>query len=164
MQESAVIIHVAFAVVALVAGPLAVRFPNGSPRHRKIGRFYLGAWIAFGSTGFYLGTLHRGITPFEVLNVLGAGFVLAALYALWRRKQIGRRWKRLHYRSMLISYAFVAVATVNQVLMRAGLEYPLWVFGALVLVPFLVLPSVVRRLDKTYGFAVSSRGRASGAV
>lgn len=160
MQATVVIIHIAFAVVALVAGPLAVRFPNGTPRHRAAGRFYLGAWILFGTTGYYLGALHPGITPFEVLNVLGAGFVLSALYAIWRREQIGRRWKRWHYRSMLTSYAFVAVATVNQVLIRAGFEYSLWVFAALALSPFLVLPRMVRRLDETYGF-VGKAGRAA---
>lgn len=159
MPTVAVAIHVAFALAALVAGPLAVRFPNGTPRHRRIGRTYVLAWLVFGATGGYLGLLRPGITPFEVLNLLGFGFVVAALHALWRRRRIGRSWKRRHYRYMLISYAFVAVATVNQVLGQAGLAYPLWVFGALALAPFLVLPRVIRRLDAAYGSSAPPNGR-----
>jgi uncharacterized membrane protein len=153
MHATVVVLHIAAAVLALVVGPLAVRFPNGTPRHRGLGRSYVVAWIAFGTTGFYLGAIRPGITPFEVLNVLGAAFVLAALYPIWKRESIGPRWKRQHYRNMLISYAFVAVASINQAVSRAGVEYPLWMFGLIAFTPFLVIPRVIRRLDAAYGFA-----------
>jgi len=115
-----------------------------------MGRLYVAAWLVFGTTGMYLGGIRPGISPFEVLTLVGAGFVGVALYVLWRRRQIGPQWKRHHYRAMLTSYAFVAVATVNQILIHAGLEYPLWVFGLIAIVPFFVLPTVRRRLDRTY--------------
>lgn len=150
MHTIIVWIHIAAAVGALLAGPLAIRFPNGSPRHRIIGRGYVSSWLIFGTTGLYLGMLHPGISPFEVLTVIGAMFVGYGLYVLWRRRTVGPQWKRTHYRAMLISYAFVAVATTNQVLLHAGLEYSLWVFGLISLLPFAVLPSIRRRLDRVY--------------
>lgn len=156
MHDTIVIIHVLAAILAVGAGPLAVRFPNGTPRHRTLGRLYVAAWVVFGTTGLYLGGIRPGISPFEILTVLGAGFVGVALYVLWRRQRIGPSWKRHHYRAMLISYAFVAIATLNQVLIHAGLEYPLWVFGLIALLPFAVLPRIRRRLDQQYAVPVQT--------
>lgn len=165
MRSVLVVVHISLALLALLAGPFAVRLPNGTTRHRAIGKAYVAGWVGFGSTGVYLGALHPGISPFEILNLVGAGFVLAALYPLWRRARLGHRWRRLHYRGMLISYAFVAVATVNQLLRQAGLDYPFWVFIALAFAPFLILPGVLRRLDRIWAPAATpARGssRPSG--
>ncbi len=155
MPTLLVVVHIAAATVALVAGPCAVQYPNGTPIHRRIGRAYVGGWLAFASTGAFLGAQRPGVSPFEVLNALGATFVVLGLLPLWRRERFGRRWRQYHYRAMLISVAFVVVASVNQVLMRLGFEYPWWAFGLLTLSPFLVLPLLRRRLDRRYGFSTS---------
>lgn len=150
LHTSIVTIHVVGAVAALISGVLAVRFPNGTPRHRGMGKLYVTAWVVFGTTGIYLGAQRPGISPFEVLNVAGALFAGMGIYSIRARKRLGTAWKRLHYRSMLISYAFVAVATLNQILIRLGFEYPLWVFFLIAVLPFPVLIPLRRRLDARY--------------
>ena len=152
------------ALVARVAGPLAVRYPNGTPRHRLCGRLYVGAWLRFGATGFYLGARHAGVSPFEVLNGVGAGFLGAGLWTVASKRRLGRTWKRVHYRMMLTSYAFVAVATVNQVLLQLGVRPSFWVLIPLALTPFLVLPRLHRRMDRAYGFAEAETERPANTA
>jgi hypothetical protein len=59
---------------------------------------------------------------------------------------------------MLSSLAALIVATVNQVLPRLGIEYPIWVFIAMCAAPAVILPYFQRRLDRRYGFAPAARG------
>ncbi len=47
---------------------------------------------------------------------------------------------------MIRSYAFVVVASINQIIVQGGLPNPPWLFWTLSLAPFVVLPPYVARL------------------
>jgi hypothetical protein len=89
-------------------------------------------------------------------TVLGALSVLVAMQALRRRRTIGPRWRHQHLRWMIISLAFVVVATSNQLLVQAEVATPPWRFWALVASPFVVLPGYIRRWRARYPIASAS--------
>lgn len=91
-----------------------------------------------------------GISPFDILNMIGFSFVFGSYAAIIFRKRIGRSWLRLHYNAMLNSIAFLVIAAINQVLPRVGISYLIWVFYLLCLTSFFILPRYVRRLDQRY--------------
>ncbi len=145
-------LHIVGALVALVAGFLALRFPNGTPRHRFIGKLYLISWATLAASGVVIGARRPQLSVFEILNILGFASVLIAYGAVLARKKLGRVWLSHHYNWMLTSMAFLCVATVNQVIMRLGITYPLWVFFLMVAAPTPIISWYVRRLDKRYKF------------
>lgn len=109
-------------------------------------------WVLLAGGGTAIGWGNSGITVFEVLNVLGFGTVCIAYGAVLFRR-LGRTWLRVHYNWTVNSLAFLVIATINQVLPRLGIEYPIWVFVLMVASPSLVIPLYVRRLDRRYGVA-----------
>ena len=145
-----VLAHVLVAVAALGLGIAALRFPNGTPRHRAIGKAYLLAWLGIGATGFALGADTPAISAFELLTAVGVGCVLVAYAAVRFRRRIGPRWLRWHYVWMTVSLAALVVTAVNQIVLQTWGDYPRWLFWVLVLSPFVVLPPVHRRLDQRF--------------
>ncbi len=147
-----VVAHVVGAVGALVAGVLAFTFRKGTPRHRLIGKTYLAMWMVLAATGYTLGA---NLTPsvFEIATAYGVYSTVMAYWVVLKRKQIGPAWLAKHYGWMLGSMAALIIATVNQVLPRIGIEYPIWVFVLLTLSPALIIPFIQRRLDRRYGVA-----------
>lgn len=154
-------VHVVGAVGALTTGTLAFTVQNNALRHRLLGKLYLVSWLMLGSAGVIIGSWHPGITVFEVLNALGLASTVYAYSFVVRRKQLGRTWLRGHYRWMLTSLAFVVVATINQVLPRMGIEYPIWVFYLLVAAPVPLNIVLVRRLDQRYRFTLATKGNSA---
>lgn len=146
-------VHVVVAICGLALGLAALRFPNGSPRHRRIGKGYLLCWLGIAITGFALGADTPAISPFEILTAVGLGFVALGYGTLLLRRRIGPRWKRHHYVWMSTSVAALIVTAANQILLQALGLYPRWLFWALVLSPFLVLPWLHAKLDRRYGMA-----------
>jgi uncharacterized membrane protein len=152
-------LHIVGAVGALIAGTLAFIFPNGTRVHRWIGKIYLLMWATLAICGYIIGWGRPGISIFEVATAFG---VLATVYAyamVLFRKRIGRSWLQRHYSWMLSSMAALVVATVNQMLPRLGLQYPIWVFILMCLSPSVILPLFQRRLDRRYGFAKARPSR-----
>ena len=147
------ILHVCSALAGLALGIAALRFPNGTPVHRRIGKGYLLAWVGIGASGFALGADSTSISPFEILTVVGLLFVVLAYGAVLFRRRIGRQWLRYHYRWMTTSLAALVVTAMNQTLLQTVGLYPRWLFWALVLSPFVYMPALHRRLDEQYGFA-----------
>jgi hypothetical protein len=148
-----VVTHIAGALAGLALGMRAVRAPLGSRAHRRAGYGYLAAWVTLASTGFALGADDTSISAFEALTAVGLGFVALAFGAVRFRRRLGARWLRAHVRWMTASYASLAVATVNQLLLQTVGDYPRWLFWGLVLSPFLVLPRWNRRLEARPGLA-----------
>lgn len=146
---------------ALITGALALTFPNGTPRHRIIGKAYLAAWLVLAPCGLMLGLRRPGISAFEVLTWLGLAQVAYAYGVIFFRKRIGRTWVQKHYSGMVGSMAGLVVATVNQVLPQLGVEYPLWVFLLMAASPFLWVPFVIRWLDRRHGFAPAKRAKGA---
>lgn len=150
MHTLLVTTHVLTAVVALVTGVAAFVSRDSTPRHRMLGKAYVGGWIGFATTGLVLGASDPIVSVFEVLTGIGAVCVGLGLCAAWRRKAIGSGWLHQHYQWMITSLAFVVVATVNQLLIQAGWPPPVSVFIGLTLLPFGVIPPIIRGLDHQY--------------
>jgi uncharacterized membrane protein len=144
------VVHIATALLAIVGGALALRYPNGSRPHRRAGRAYVGGWLVFAATGLWLGATRSAISPFEILTVMGALCTLMGVISIRRKRALGALWRERHFRWMLRSYAFVIVATVNQLIVQTGLPNPPWLFWSLALSPFLILPPYVARLRARY--------------
>ncbi len=147
-----VVAHVVSAVGALIAGFLAFMFTKGTQRHRLIGKTYLAMWVVLATTGYALGA-DRTISVFEIATGYGVFSTAMAYWVVLKRKQIGPRWMAKHYGWMLGSMAALVIATINQVLPRMGIEYPIWVFVALAVLPAFIIPFIQRHLDRRYGFA-----------
>ncbi|WP_110514127.1 DUF2306 domain-containing protein [Herpetosiphon llansteffanensis] len=145
------VLHIIGALVALGTGLAAYRWQNGTNIHRWIGKGYLLGWVTLFSTGIIIS--RQGITAPDVLNGLGMASASFAYGVIFLRKRLGRRWLRLHYQWMSQSYAFVCVATLNQLIARMGIEINFWIFAAEVSLPFFILPYVGKKLDQRYGFA-----------
>ena len=149
-----VALHVIGATGALATGFLALlAFPNGSARHRILGKFYLACWVTLAISGLIVGMRRPGVSVFEVLTWLGMSCTLYAYSFVLRRKALGRTWLRHHYQWMLGSLTFIVVATINQLLPRIGIEYPMWVFYLMVAVPAPINIWATRAFDRRYGFA-----------
>ena len=147
-------LHIAGAVVALVCGMLALIEQNGTAKHRLAGKLYVIGWSVLFLGGVGLGFLRAGISPFDVLNVLGMFFVVRSYSHIVRRARLGRIWLRRHYSDMLTSMAFLVVATTNQILLRSlGELYPWWGVIVLSILPTPVLIFAMRKFDRRYGFA-----------
>lgn len=149
------ILHIMGAVLALGTGLAAYRWPNGTTTHRWIGKGYLLGWVTLFSTGIVIS--RAGVSAPDVLNGLGMVSASFAYSVIFFRKRLGRRWLRLHYQWMTQSYAFVCVATLNQIIARLGVNVTVWIFAAEVSLPFFILPYVGRKLDQRYGFAPKSK-------
>jgi hypothetical protein len=145
-----VITHVLSAVTGLGLGFAALKFPNGTPRHRAIGKAYLVAWVVIACTGFALGADTPELSAFEILTMLGFGCVAFAYAMVLLRRRIGPRWLRLHYVWMSASVAALVVTSVNQTILQTWGEYPRWMFFALVFSPVLILPVYHRALDRRF--------------
>lgn len=146
--------HVVGAIGALSTGGLALfAFPNGSGKHRLLGKLYLVSWGLLAVGGILIGMCRPGISVFEVLNTLGIVSTVIAYNYVLRRKKLGRIWLRQHYQWMLTSLTFVVVATINQMLPRIGISYPIWVFYLMVVIPIPINALLTRMFDRRYGFA-----------
>ncbi|MBA3853973.1 MAG: hypothetical protein C0503_06130 [Gemmatimonas sp.] len=145
-----VLTHVLSALAGLILGVAALTFPNGSPRHRAIGKAYLGAWLTVATSGFLLGADTPALSTFEILTMLGVGCVAFAFAAVRLRRRIGPRWLRWHYVWMSASIAALVITSVNQTILQTWGPYPRWLFWALVLAPIAILPPYHRALDRRF--------------
>ncbi len=85
----AVIVHLAFASVALVLGPVALWARKGSLGHRGFGYAWVTAMIGAALSAFFIrstGTFQwAGFSPIHLLAVVTLVGVSAAIYAIARR-------------------------------------------------------------------------------
>ena len=142
--------HVVSALGGLLVGVAAVREPNGTPRHRALGKTYLLAWGGIAGTGFALGADTPSLSAFEFLTVVGLGLVAGAYVAVRWRRRIGSGWLRWHYVLMTASLAALVVTGLNQLILLAMPAYPRWLFWMLMATPFAVLPPLHARLDRRF--------------
>lgn len=145
-----VVVHIIGGIGALSTGFLALRFPNGTLLHRRLGKAYLAAWGALFVTGIIIGGRRPGVSVFDILNMLGFGAVLLGYSLVLFRRRLGQWWLSLHYNCMITSLSFVVVATANQLLPRLGITYPWWGVIVLGVLPFFVIPPYIARLNQRY--------------
>ena len=145
--------HVVGALVALALGAVALRTRPGSPTHRRAGIGYVAGWILLALMGALMGHRHANLSPFEVLNALGASAValgyLPILMPAARRRLAGadgRGWLRWHLRFMVGSMPFLVVAGLNQTLPAVGVRYSMPLLVATTALSVVVTSQVANAL------------------
>ena len=103
--------------------------------------------------GALMGHRHANVSPFEVLNALGATAValgyLPVLVPAARRRMAGadgRGWLRWHLRFMIGSMPFLVVAGLNQTLPAVGVPYSMPLLVTTTALSVLVTNRVARKL------------------
>lgn len=155
------VLHVAAAVLALVAGAFVLLRVKGTRLHRQVGYAYAGAMVVMNSMSFFLFNLTGRVSPFHVMAVISLATVLSGLSAAaLRRPRDG--WLDVHLQFMVWSYIGLLAAAVSEAAVRLP-KAPFW--GAVAGASFLVLAAggflLARRLPrlrKRYANAVHRSG------
>lgn len=160
--------HVVAAFAAFACGVAALRTRPGSRPHRRAGTAYLVGWGVLALMGALLGHRHRNVSPFEVLNALGAtavalGYAPVLVPAVRRALAgaDGRGWLRWHLRFMVGSMPFLVVAGLNQGLPAVGVAYSMPLLAATTAVSVVVTGRVARRLLLRHGLIPGERRAAA---
>lgn len=150
--------HVVAAFAALACGVVALRARPGSRVHRRAGTAYVAGWGVLALMGALMGHRHATVSPFEVLNALGAtavalGYAPVLVPAVRRALAgvDGRGWLRWHLQFMVGSMPFLVVAGLNQGLPAVGLPYSRPLLAATTALSVVVTARVARRLERRHG-------------
>lgn len=127
-------LHVATGVLALVCGYFALSVSKGAPLHRRSGLLFVAMMIPMSLTGMLISAL-AGVAP--AINIPAAlvtfYMVITALTTV--RPQSGARWLDVAGMRMAFALAVIcgvlAVAVISGGGARAGMAYPLVIFGAI---------------------------------
>lgn len=164
----ALVLHMAAALAAVAAGVVAVRSAPGGRTHRRAGKVYLAGWTLLALLGGWIGAGHPGVSPFEVMNVLGGTLVVlgyAPVVVPRLRRALSRTdrrgWLRWHLRFMVASFPFLVVAGANQVLPLLGATYSMAGFAGGTVLAAVATPLIIRRLLRRHGLLPGPRTPAA---
>lgn len=150
--------HVAAAFAALACGVVALRARPGSRVHRRAGTAYVAGWGVLALMGVLMGHRHATVSPFEVLNALGAtavalGYAPVLVPAVRRALAgaDGRGWLRWHLQFMVGSMPFLVVAGLNQGLPAVGIAYSMRLLAVTTVLSVVVTARVARQLERRHG-------------
>lgn len=119
-------LHLSAAVVALIAGGVALLLPKGDARHRLVGGGYAAAMLALNLTALTIFTLNGRANVFHALALLSLATLAAGLASVWRWRASRRPALLLrHQYNMAFSYLGLWMAFVSELLTnrRFGLDY-----------------------------------------
>lgn len=114
-------IHTLTCIIALPAGLAVLAMRKGTPRHRRLGKWYVVAMVIGSVTSLGLYAPIAGIAPgFNRFHWLALATLvaLAVAYAGARRQQKAL-WAYLHPAGMVISYYMLIGALINEAFARA---------------------------------------------
>lgn len=100
-------IHAVLAASAIVVGAAQLAMPKGTPTHRLMGRFWVGAMAFVALSSFAIHEI-RMFGPFSPIHLLSI-FVLTVLYRAIRAARQGRIAQ--HRRSMILLYGLGLIIT-----------------------------------------------------
>jgi uncharacterized membrane protein len=130
------LIHVAAAVVALVAGAILLAGRKGTMRHRRLGYLYLGA-MAYVNLAAWTVDTHGAIGLFHVLTIVSVATLVGAhAILLTGRRSRGR--SEAHGAMMAWSYAGVLAAGLGQGATAASLSVGVVIGGTLLVAGLLI--------------------------
>lgn len=116
-------IHTLACAIALPAGLVTLAMAKGTPRHRRVGRWYLILMVIGSVTAFGLFAPIAGIEPgfnrFHWMAVITL-IALAAAY-VGARRQAKAPWAYVHPAGMIVSYYMLIGALINEAFARADL-------------------------------------------
>ncbi len=110
------VFHTLACVIALALGPYMMVARKGTPRHRQLGDWYVGAIMFASVSSLTIYTRHAFTAAhwFAVMAIVtaGAGFALGR----WHGK--GAAWKYGHIAGMILSYYVLVGGGVNETFLR----------------------------------------------
>jgi uncharacterized membrane protein len=110
-------VHVASAIVALVAGAWIVWRPKGTATHRRIGWLYAASMLTLNVTALMIYRLTGTFGPFHVAAIFSLATLIIGIVPAWRRRPV-RTWLDQHYFWMTYSYLGLLAATVAETATR----------------------------------------------
>ena len=114
-------IHTLTCIIALPAGLAVLAMRKGTPRHRRLGKWYVVAMVIGSVTSLGLYAPIAGIAPgFNRFHWLAlATLVALAVAYVGARRQQKALWAYLHPAGMVISYYMLIGALINEAFARA---------------------------------------------
>lgn len=128
-------IHLAFAVLAMVAGPVVLLLRKGDRRHRMVGWTYISAMVGLNITALGIYDLLGRFGPFHIAALASLVTVIAGLIPV-RRRQPRRLWVRYHATWMVWSCVGLYAAAASEISTRY-LDVTFW--GTVVAATVVVL-------------------------
>lgn len=118
------LLHMATAVIAIVAGLFVLLQVKGTRRHRRIGYLYVAAMVTLNVSSFFIFRLTGEFSPFHVAAFLSLATVVAGFVPVfWRRPAEG--WLEVHFQFMAWSYIGLLAAAAAELAVRIP-ESPFW--------------------------------------
>ncbi len=118
------VLHVASAVLALLAGLAVLRNTKGTRRHRRLGHIYVVAMVTVNITALSIFRLSGAFGPFHVAAVVSlTGTLIGIAAARFRWPTDG--WLDFHYHFMGWSYVGLVAAAVSELAVRLPAA-PFW--------------------------------------
>lgn len=90
------IIHVSFAVIAMVAGGMVVALPKRGLMHRRIGYVYVISMLLTNGSAFLIYHLFGRFGPFHALAIFSTITIIGGFVPALFRKQV-KNWLHWHY-------------------------------------------------------------------
>ena len=117
-------LHTAACVVALALGAWLIAARKGTPRHRRLGDWYVGALLFASVSSLTIYTRHAFTAAhgFAVMAIVTA----AGGFALGRWHGRGAAWRYGHLTCMLLSYYVLVGGGVNEVFLRVSALRPIF--------------------------------------
>lgn len=129
------LIHVLFALAAIMFGTIVIFNRKGTYRHKWLGRCFLVSMLLMNATSFLLYHVFGGFGPFHWLALFSLVTLLAG-YQAARSRSSG--WRARHAYFMSGAYMGLIAATAAEIASRV----PGWSFGASVFISSAVISIV----------------------
>jgi uncharacterized membrane protein len=107
-------VHTLTCVIALLIGAFMIVSHKGSPVHRRMGRWYVGAMVVVNLSAF--GILPHGLDVFHGVAVATLVVLIVGYTAASRQKAAG--WAYLHPLGMIASYYSLVGGAINEAFSR----------------------------------------------
>lgn len=115
------VFHTLACVIALALGPYMMLARKGTPRHRKLGDWYVAAilFASFSSLTIYTRHAFTAAHWFAIMAIVtaGADFALGRWHGQGATRG-GEAWKYGHIAGMILSYYVLVGGGVNEVFLR----------------------------------------------
>ncbi len=145
------LLHLVFAIVAMVSGAWVLAQQKGGPSHRRLGWLFVGSMIGVNATALLIYDLTGSFGPFHGLAIISLTGVLFGVGHV-RLRRPARGWREFHAYWMAWSYVGLLAAAASEAATRIPESSFWWMVvgasGAVVAVGWIV---IARQLPRTLG-------------
>lgn len=155
------LLHIGFAVVAILTGCIVLLRVKGTRVHRRLGFLYFASMVILNVSSFFIFSLTGEASPFHALAAFSLLTVLIGYAAAaWRTPRGG--WLELHQQFMAWSYIGLLAAAAAEAAVRIPETRFWWAVAAasftVIAAGGIVLATRLPGLRARYG-SLASRGR-----